>query len=68
MNAYTYTPLFVLAAVPGILCAISRRLSAKSRFVALAVSSIGLALLIAWAGLMWLGLGLPVLKFQSVLG
>jgi hypothetical protein len=68
IRAYTYTPLFLLAAFPAILCAISRRLGTESRFISLALASLGLALLVVWAALMWLGLGLPLYKLDTVLG
>jgi hypothetical protein len=66
LHAHRYTPVFLLLSVPAILCAISTTLSGTQRRALLAVSSVGLILLGAWFGLIWLGMGLLVYKLDQI--
>jgi hypothetical protein len=65
-HAHRYTSVFILLSTPAILCAISDRLSATERRVAMTISLVGLLLLALWFGLIWLGMGLVVAKFEAV--
>jgi len=66
-HAHHYTPLFFILAIPAILCAITNRLSARERLVAMTISGAGLLWLVVWFGVIWLGMGFLIRKMEAVI-
>lgn len=68
VDAYTYTPWFLVGAFPAILNLTATNARSVQQQTFLLVSAAGLALLATWVGLWWLGLGFVISKIEAATG